>query len=152
LLIIWILWKVFRLGFLVFHPAQKPCYDIEIVISVIIMVSAMPAATLLACRKEGLLFALQTRSNLCTPRNKTARPRSQFPRFIYSHRSSHFAAAKQVDRSWECTNRSQILECRNWERGRAVSFLGIFFRIFFADGLFAEQSRQHKRGTRKKNL
>ncbi len=28
-------------------------------------------------------------------------------------------------RSWEYTNRSKIHECRNWERGRTVSFLGI---------------------------
>ncbi len=27
-------------------------------------------------------------------------------------------------------NRSQIHECRNWERGRAVSFLGIFVSNF----------------------
>ncbi len=49
---------------------------------------------------------LQTRSDLCIPRNETARPRSQFPhsckcaRFIYSHdRSTFFAAAKQAERS-----------------------------------------------------
>jgi hypothetical protein len=30
----------------------------------------MPAATLLACRKEGLLFALRTRSDSCIPRKK----------------------------------------------------------------------------------
>jgi hypothetical protein len=29
----------------------------------------------------------------------------------------------QADRSGEYINRSQIHECRNWERGRAVSFL-----------------------------
>ncbi len=29
------------------------------------------------------------------------------------------------DQSWEYINRSQIQECRNWEWGRAVSFLGI---------------------------
>jgi hypothetical protein len=27
--------------------------------------------------------------------------------------------------SWESLNRSQIHECRNWERGREVLFLGI---------------------------
>jgi hypothetical protein len=31
-----------------------------------------------------------------------------------------------ADRSWEYINRSQIHECRTWEQGRAVSFLGIF--------------------------
>ncbi len=36
-----------------------------------------------------------------------------------------FAAAKCVDRSWEYKNRSQIHECRNWEWGRAISYLGI---------------------------
>ncbi len=41
----------------------------------------------------------------------------------------------QADRPWEYTNRLQIYKCRSWERGRAVSFLGIFFRIF--DSVFA---------------
>jgi hypothetical protein len=31
-----------------------------------------------------------------------------------------------VDRSWEYINCSQRHECGNWERGRAVSFLGIY--------------------------
>ncbi len=30
-----------------------------------------------------------------------------------------------VSRGWKYINCSQIHECRNWERGRAVSFLGI---------------------------
>ncbi len=33
-------------------------------------------------------------------------------------------------RSWEHINRSQIHECRNWEQGRAVSFLGLFVSNF----------------------
>ncbi len=33
---------------------------------------------------------------------------------------------KWEDPSWEHINRSQIHECGNWERDRAVSFLGIF--------------------------
>jgi hypothetical protein len=61
---------------------------------------------------------LQRRSDLCIPRNETARPRSQFPhsciceRFIYS---------QDVGKSHEC---------RNWERGRTVSFLEIFVSKF----------------------
>jgi hypothetical protein len=40
---------------------------------------------------------------------------------------------KKVDRSWDYINRSQIHKCGNWERGRAVSFLGIYINwIFFA--------------------
>jgi hypothetical protein len=35
-----------------------------------------------------------------------------------------------ADRSWEFINRSQIHGCRNWGRGRAVSFLGIFVSNF----------------------
>jgi hypothetical protein len=35
-----------------------------------------------------------------------------------------------LDQSWEYINRSQIHECRNWERGRVVSFLGIFVSNF----------------------
>ncbi len=60
--------------------------------------------------------ALQRRSDLCMPRNETARPFSQFPHsciceyFIYSHeRSIYFAAAKQADRSQEDINWSHIL-------------------------------------------
>jgi hypothetical protein len=33
-------------------------------------------------------------------------------------------------RSWEYINGSQIHKCRNWERGRTVSFLGINTSIF----------------------
>jgi hypothetical protein len=67
------------------------------------------------------------------PRNETARPCSQFlyfcicEQFMYSHDGS-----KIVDRSLKYINRSQIHECGNWERDRAVSFLGIHNRILFA--------------------
>jgi hypothetical protein len=45
-------------------------------------------------------------------------------RFIYSHdRSDYFVV-------WEYINRSQIHECRNWVRGHAVSFPGIFVSNF----------------------
>jgi hypothetical protein len=37
---------------------------------------------------------------------------------------------KRQKRAWEYINPSQIHECRNWERGHAVSFLGYLFRIF----------------------
>jgi hypothetical protein len=43
---------------------------------------------------------------------------------------AYFAAAKEADRSWEYINRSQIHECRNWEPGWAVSFLGIHISDF----------------------
>ncbi len=32
---------------------------------------------------------------------------------------------KNKDRSWEYINHSQIHECRNWDLGRAIPFLGI---------------------------
>ncbi len=52
-------------------------------------------------------------------------------RFIYSHdRSACSAAGKYVDWSWEYINRSQKDECRMWDWGRAVSFLGISVSIF----------------------
>jgi hypothetical protein len=54
-----------------------------------------------------------TGSDLCISRNEVA------------HLSAYCAAAKQVDRSWEYLNRSQIHECRTWEQGHAVSFLGM---------------------------
>ncbi len=41
-----------------------------------------------------------------------------------------FAAAKEMDQSLEYINRSQRHECRNLERGRAVSCLGIFVLNF----------------------
>jgi hypothetical protein len=37
-----------------------------------------------------------------------------------------------TDRSWEYINPSQIHECRNWEGGLAVSFLGIFVQMLSA--------------------
>jgi hypothetical protein len=53
-----------------------------------------------------------------------ARPRSQFlyscicEQFIYFHDWSAYFA------------KSQVHECKNWERGRAFSFLGIFYKNF----------------------
>ncbi len=58
-------------------------------------------------------------------------PRSQFlqscfcERFIHSQDLIAFAA-----RSWTYINWSQTQECRNWKRGRAVSFIGIFVSNF----------------------
>ncbi len=82
-------------------------------------------------------------SDLYIPRNETVRslyfqnritmfclPISNFPhsctceQIIYSHNRSAEAI------SWENKNCSQIHECRNWEQGRAVSFLGIYVSIF----------------------
>ncbi len=66
-------------------------------------------------------------------RKGIAQPQSQFPhssvceQFIYSHDlSAYSAAGKYVDRTWEYINRSQTHECRNWDWGRANSFLGIY--------------------------
>ncbi len=64
-----------------------------------------------------LITTLYRKSDLCIPRNETARPRFQFlhscvcEQFIYSQvQSAYLAAAKQADRSWE-----YIHECGNWE-------------------------------------
>jgi hypothetical protein len=47
-------------------------------------------------------------------------------RFIYSQdRSTYFAAANKGGQIGGIKNRSQIHKCNNWERDRAVSFLGI---------------------------
>jgi hypothetical protein len=49
-----------------------------------------------------------------------------YERFIYfQDRSAYFAAAKYVDLFWKYINRSQTHECRNWDWGREISFLGI---------------------------
>jgi hypothetical protein len=81
-------------------------------------------------------------SDFCIPRDENARPFYFQNRiimfclpistflylwaiYIFQDRSAYFAAAKQADRPWEYINHSQAQECRNWEQGRAVSFLGI---------------------------
>ncbi len=50
-------------------------------------------------------------------------------RFIYSHDQS------VKDQLREYINRSQIHKCRNWERGCAVSFLGIYV-LNFRDSVY----------------
>jgi hypothetical protein len=45
--------------------------------------------------------------------------------YIFQDQSTYFSAAKEADWSWEYINCWQVHECRNWERGHAVSFLGI---------------------------
>ena len=56
-------------------------------------------------------------------------------------RSVHLFSCKQNKRSWEYINRSPKHECRNWERGRAVSFLGIFVLNFWYS-VFAVYTRK----------
>ncbi len=50
---------------------------------------------------------------------------------LYIPRIGH-SAAEQADRSWKYINRSQTHECRNWDCGRSIPFMGIqyLFRIF----------------------
>jgi hypothetical protein len=83
-------------------------------------------------RSLELASALQRNFDLCIPGKGTERPQSPFPhacvckRFIYSHdRSTYFPAAEYADRWWEYINRTQKHECRTWDCGRAVPFLGI---------------------------
>jgi hypothetical protein len=45
-------------------------------------------------------------------------------------RSVHLFPAAEYARSWEYINRRQEHECRNWDRGRAVPFLGIYVSNF----------------------
>ncbi len=43
----------------------------------------------------------------------------------FNCRPSDSVSGMLADRSWEYINCSQIHECRNWEWGRAVSFLAV---------------------------
>jgi hypothetical protein len=82
-----------------------------------------------------VILVLQRKSHLCIPIKGITRPQSQFPlssfyeRFIYSQdRSTYFPA--EADRLWKYINRSHTHECRNWDLGRAIPFLGIFVSNF----------------------
>ncbi len=76
------------------------------------------------------LFALQRKSHLCIPFLGIARPKPQFPHscvcepFIYSQDRSTYFLHRQIDQEYR--NRSQTLECGNWDCGRVTPFLGIF--------------------------
>ncbi len=67
------------------------------------------------------------------PRKGSSRPQFQLPhlcvweRFIYSHDWSATPPIllQYADRSWEYINRSQTHECRDWDWGHAIPFLGI---------------------------
>jgi hypothetical protein len=48
--------------------------------------------------------------------------------YIFPRWSCRFCRRKYVDRSWECINRSQTHECRNWGWGRAIPRKGIYKR------------------------
>ncbi len=72
-------------------------------------------------------------------RDKTENLKQQFPEKELRGLSPNFhthvslsdlyipysAAGKYVDRSWEYIKHSQTHECGNWDRGRAIPFLGI---------------------------
>ena len=85
-------------------------------------------------------------SNLCIPRNESVQPHyfqeiiimfcllnptvhlCICERFMYSQAwPGYFGAAKYVDmdRSWDYIYCSQAHECKNWDWGRAIPFLGI---------------------------
>ena len=59
-------------------------------------------------------------------------------RFIYSHdRSTYFPACSRIGRPVVgYINRSPKHECRNWEHGRAVSFMGIFVSNILAQSTY----------------
>jgi hypothetical protein len=100
--------------------------------------------------KTSVCLTLQRKSDLCFPRNETARPRSQFPhacireRFIYSLDRSTYSA-KQAGRSWEYMYKSLTHEWRNWEWGRAVSFLGIFVSNFLYSVFAVHRKKKDER-------
>jgi hypothetical protein len=64
--------------------------------------------------------------DLCIPRNETARPCSQLPHSCTS--VSDLYTPRKIGRPILEVYKSltnTVHECRNWERGRAASFLGI---------------------------
>jgi hypothetical protein len=84
------------------------------------------------------VYSLQRKSHFCISRKETARPQSQFPHPCISVSGLHIPTIgppiflqqnRQTD-LWEYINRSPKHECRNWERGRAVSCLGMFVSNF----------------------
>jgi hypothetical protein len=96
---------------------------------------------------------LYHKSEFWIPRNKTARPRSQFihscicERFIYSQdQSAYLAAAKQADRSWEytyierqniilkfCFGKNEARQFHFWKyRNRNKTLILDSHRLFFA--------------------
>ncbi len=56
--------------------------------------------------------------------------------YIFPRSVRLFCCIAFRDQSWDYINHSQIHECRNWEGGCAVSFLGICVSNF-RDGAFA---------------
>jgi hypothetical protein len=88
------------------------------------------------------------------PRNETARPRPQFlhscicERFIYSHDRSTNAIQQiggpivGIYKSFTDT----VHECRSWEHGHAVSFLGLFVSNFRYSLIYTKHFSIHKRG------
>ncbi len=75
-------------------------------------------------------------SDLCIPRNETSRPFKRNNMQCCLLISTYVSVSDYIPTiclPWsDCRNinRSQIHECRNWERGGAVSFLGIYVSIF----------------------
>ncbi len=80
-------------------------------------------------------------SDLCIPRNETVWPcyfQNRIIKLCLPISTFMYLWANHIipwlvcreNRWWEYINRSQIHECRNWERSSAVSFQKYMFRIF----------------------
>jgi hypothetical protein len=96
--------------------------------------------------KESLSRSSMSETSLCL--NTVLKIRSQkFPEmklhglvsnfyiYIFPRSVRLFCYTAFADRSWEDINLSQIQECRNRDRGRAVSFLEIFISNFLYSAL-----------------
>jgi hypothetical protein len=85
------------------------------------------------------LRGLSTNFHIQVPVSDLYIPKSQ-------DRSAYSAAVKYVDRFWEYINRSQALECGNWDRGRAFPFPGIHKWNFRCSVLKPSRTRPWRTG------
>ncbi len=111
-------------------------------------------------REKGHLWRTHRKFKINIPWNETAQPQKflisafmyLWAIYIFPRLFRLFCCIAFAVRVWEYINRSRIYECGIWDRGKAVSFLGIFVSNFRYSAFAVRGKNKRKIWFGKQNL